>query len=95
MQAAVAYGTLILTGIVLALLLPFALHRTYLLILSRRKREDVRGRLSVVLGACLQYLRQSVKNANIEEIIEEWRRNGNEIQRSAAGQISAGAGRCP
>ena len=42
MQAAVAYGTLILTGIVLALLLPFALHRTYLLILSRRKREDVR-----------------------------------------------------
>lgn len=42
MQAAVAYGTLILTGIVLALLLPFALHRTYLLILSRRRREEVR-----------------------------------------------------
>ena len=42
MQAAVAYGTLILTGIVLALLLPFALHRAYLLILSRRRRQDVR-----------------------------------------------------
>ena len=42
MPEVVAYITLILTAGVLALLLPFALHRAYLLVLSRRRRIPVR-----------------------------------------------------
>jgi len=42
MPEVLAYITLFLTAAVLALLLPFALHRTYLLWLSRRERSAVR-----------------------------------------------------
>ena len=41
MPEVLAYITLILTAGVLALLLPFALHRVYLLVLSRRRRSAV------------------------------------------------------
>ena len=42
MTESIARLVLALTGMVFAFLIPFASHRTYLLLLSRRTREEIR-----------------------------------------------------